>query len=104
MIFATTTESSGATVFEPQQAAMPTTMPESTFRASADAVEAVQVTTTKNVFDVNAGIVNSNVFEDVPVVSERDRIEAAEKAMEEYLSQDDGGDDWLTSMKDMMDE
>jgi len=56
-----------------------------------------------NVADA-AGTVNANLFEDVPVRPERELIAAAETAMEEYLSQDDGGEDWLTSMKDMMEE
>ena len=46
--------------------------------------------------DANNGLTNSNVFEDVPVLSQQDRVEAAEEAIEEYLSQDDGGDGWLT--------
>jgi hypothetical protein len=45
---------------------------------------------------------NPNVFEDVPVLSKEERIEAANQAMEDYLSKDDGGDDWLDSMHDIM--
>jgi len=95
--------STGASVFEPQQVDAPLEVPDNIFHSSADAFQAVQMTAT-NVVDGNAGMVNPNVFEDVPVVSKQERIDAAEKAMEEYLSQDDGGDEWLTSMKDMMDE
>mmetsp|Transcript_22978 Transcript_22978/g.46023 ORF Transcript_22978/g.46023 Transcript_22978/m.46023 type:complete len:118 (+) Transcript_22978:242-595(+) len=46
--------------------------------------------------------VGPNVFEDKPVLSKEDRINAANQAMEEYLEQDDGGDDWLLSLKDIM--
>ena len=45
-----------------------------------------------------------NVFLDVPVLSKEDRVKAAEIAMEEYLSQDDGGDAWLSSMLEIIDE
>ena len=46
----------------------------------------------------------SNVFEEKPVLSKEDRINAANQAMEEYLEQDDGGDDWLLSLKEIMDD
>ncbi len=46
----------------------------------------------------------SNVFEEKPVLSIEDRINAANQAMEEYLEQDDGGDDWLLSLKEIMDD
>ena len=45
-----------------------------------------------------------NVFEEKPVLSKEDKINAANRAMEEYLEQDDGGDDWLLSLRDIMDE
>ena len=45
-----------------------------------------------------------NVFEDVPVLSREERIEAANKAMEEYLNRDDGSGAWLDTMKDIMNE
>jgi len=56
-----------------------------------------------NVVDAS-GAVNANLFEDVLVRPERELIAAAETAMEDYLSQDDGGGDWLMAMKDIMDE
>ena len=59
----------------------------------------VQMAAATSVIDANP-----NVFEDVPVLSKEEKIEAAEKAMESYLSKDDGGDDWLASMKDIIDE
>lgn len=43
-------------------------------------------------------------IEDASARPERELVAAAETAMEEYLSQDDGGEDWLTSMRDMMEE
>ena len=46
----------------------------------------------------------ANVFEEKPVLSREDRINAANQAMEEYLDQDDGGDDWLLSLKEIMDD
>lgn len=59
---------------------------------------------TNVVVDANAGLVDPNLFEDVPVLSKQDRVDAAEKAMDDYMSQDDGGDGWLASMQDMMEE
>eukprot|EP00579_Thalassiosira_antarctica_P006221 CAMPEP_0201903700 /NCGR_PEP_ID=MMETSP0902-20130614/55613_1 /ASSEMBLY_ACC=CAM_ASM_000551 /TAXON_ID=420261 /ORGANISM="Thalassiosira antarctica, Strain CCMP982" /LENGTH=323 /DNA_ID=CAMNT_0048437757 /DNA_START=718 /DNA_END=1689 /DNA_ORIENTATION=- len=88
-----------ASVFEQQVPASSLATLENNFRASTSTF---QVTTTNMVDDT--GLMNSNVFEDVPVLSQQARVEAAEKAMDEYLSQDDGGDGWLTSMKDIMDE
>ena len=46
--------------------------------------------------------VSPNVFEDRPVLSKEERIAAANQAMEEYLSKDDGGDDWLISIQDIL--
>lgn len=46
----------------------------------------------------------SNTFEEVPVLSKEERKKAADKAMEEYLSKDDGCDDWLHAIKDIIDE
>ena len=43
-----------------------------------------------------------NVFEDRPVLSKEERIAAANQAMEEYLSKDDGGDDWLMCIQDIL--
>lgn len=57
-----------------------------------------------NVLDTDVGLLNPNLFEDVPVLSKEDRIVAATVAMEEYMNKDDGGDAWLDSMKDMMGE
>eukprot|EP00986_Skeletonema_menzelii_P008323 scaffold3470_cov149-Skeletonema_menzelii.AAC.3 len=48
--------------------------------------------------------VDPNIFKEKPVLSKEDRIDAANRAMEEYLEQDDGGDDWLLSLKDILDE
>ena len=45
-----------------------------------------------------------NVFEDKPVLSREERITAANQAMKEYLERDDGGEDWLRSLKGMMDD
>ncbi|KAL3758579.1 hypothetical protein ACHAWU_008333 [Discostella pseudostelligera] len=56
------------------------------------------------VSDSADGIVDPNVFQDIPVLSKEDRVKAAELAMEEYLSQDDGGDAWLSSMLEIRDE
>ena len=46
----------------------------------------------------------SNIVEEVPVLSKEERRKAADQAMEKYLNQDDGGEDWIRSMKDIMDE
>jgi len=39
-----------------------------------------------------------------PVPTMKEKKEAAKKAMEEYLDQDDGGEDWLTVMGQLMEE
>lgn len=85
--------STGTTMFDQQV---------DTIYASANTI---QMTAPANTIQMTDTATNPNVFEDVPVLSKRDRIEAAEKAMDEYLSQDDGGDAWLTSMQGIvMDE
>lgn len=56
------------------------------------------------VADYSEGITDLNVFQDVSVLSKEERLKAAEMAMDEYLSQDDGGDAWLTSMLEIRDE
>ena len=81
-----------ASVFEQQVTASSLAMLENNFHASTSTI---QVAAT-NMVDANNGLTNSNVFEDVPVLSQQDRVEAAEEAIEEYLPQDDGGDGWLT--------
>ena len=60
--------------------------------------------TTSNAPNTRTYYTGSNMIEVVPVLSKEERIKAADEAMEEYLNKDDGGDDWLTSMKDIMDE
>ena len=63
------------------------------------------ISTTSYTNDVNDSTTSHNVVpDDVPVLSNEDRILAAETAMDEYLSQDDGADAWLSSMADMIDE
>ena len=55
--------------------------------------------------DVDNSITSPNVVsDDVSDMSKEDRILAAETAMDEYLSQDDGADAWLTSLADIIDE
>lgn len=46
----------------------------------------------------------SNIVEEVPLLSKEERRKAAELAMESYLNKDDGSEDWIRSMKDIMDE
>mmetsp|Transcript_37551 Transcript_37551/g.79186 ORF Transcript_37551/g.79186 Transcript_37551/m.79186 type:complete len:566 (+) Transcript_37551:90-1787(+) len=96
------TNSAGASVVEPEVVAPSLVTPRHNFRTSTQN-STVQVMAT-NVVNPNTGLDDSNLFEDVPVMSKHDRVDAAEKAMEEYLSQDDGGDDWLSSLQEMMDE
>ena len=63
------------------------------------------ISTTLYTNDVDDSIASPNVVTDnVPILSKEDRILAAETAMNEYLSQDDGADAWLSSMADMIDE
>jgi len=63
------------------------------------------ISTTLYTNDVDDSITSPNVVpDDVPILSKEDRILAAETAMDEYLSQDDGADAWLTSMADIIDE
>lgn len=61
-------------------------------------------TTPRNVVEGDVGFINPNVFEDVPVLTKEERIEAANKAMEDYLNQDDGGEAWLSAMNEIMNE
>mmetsp|Transcript_23051 Transcript_23051/g.46915 ORF Transcript_23051/g.46915 Transcript_23051/m.46915 type:complete len:567 (+) Transcript_23051:121-1821(+) len=61
-------------------------------------------TVPRNVAEEKVGFMNPNVFEDVPVLTKEERIEAANKAMEEYLNQDDGGEAWLSAMNEIMNE
>ena len=37
-------------------------------------------------------------------VEEKEKIELAKKAMDEYLNKDDGGEEWLISMSVLMNE
>ena len=46
----------------------------------------------------------ANVIEEVPVLSKEERKQVADKAMERYLNKDDGGNDWLSSMQELMNE
>ena len=61
-------------------------------------------TIAKRVFESPDGIADPNIFQDRPVLSKEERVTAAAIAMEEYLSQDDGGDAWLSSMLEIRDE
>ena len=51
-----------------------------------------------------AGALFKSLPSDVPGQSEEELVAAANAAMEEYLSRDDGGEDWLSAMKDIMQE
>ena len=88
--------------FEQRHLEMPATLP--ALMPSVLPATSVQMTASNNIAD--AGLVSSpSVYEDnVPVLSKEERLKLAEAAMDEYLSQDDGGDDWLNSMKEMIDE
>lgn len=46
----------------------------------------------------------SDIVEEEPVLSREERKLAAEAAMAEYLNRDDGGDDWLRSIQEIIDE
>ena len=95
--------STGASLpFEQRHLEMPATLP--ALMPSVLPATSVQMTASNNIAD--AGLVSSpSVYEDnVPVLSKEERLKLAEAAMDEYLSQDDGGDDWLNSMKEMIDE
>ena len=91
----------GSSVFD-QQAT--TVSPSTTFAAVGTSATVSIPATATNVHDVDAGLFDPNVFEDVPVLTKNERIDAADKAMQEYLAQDDGGDDWLSSMTEMINE
>ena len=75
--------------------------PSLTFPLAADNIQTVAIVA-DSVEGIDIG--DPNVFLDVPVLSKEDRVKAAEIAMEEYLSQDDGGDAWLSSMLEIRDE
>ncbi|KAL3796927.1 hypothetical protein HJC23_000680 [Cyclotella cryptica] len=68
------------------------TMPSATFEMSTGATT------------LRTHSMESNTFEEVPVLSKEERIKAADKAMEEYLSKDDGCNDWLHVIKDIINE
>ena len=75
--------------FEPQ-AVMPSTLP----------VAPVTLATTT----IDASSSSPASFDDAPILSKEERVKVAEAAMDEYLSQDDGGGDWLASMQSIIDE
>jgi hypothetical protein len=50
------------------------------------------------------GTKQMSLYDNPPVLSETDRIEVARKSMEEYLSRDDGGEDWLRVMNDILED
>ena len=72
--------------------------------ATKSALPLVSPAVTREVPIFTTEEVGPNVFEEKPVLSKEDKINAANRAMEEYLEQDDGGDDWLLSLRDIMDE
>ena len=45
-----------------------------------------------------------SLYDNPPVISETDRIVAARQSMEEYMNQDDGGEDWLRVMNDILED
>lgn len=45
-----------------------------------------------------------NIFEDVPVQSREERVDAANRAMDDYMNSDDGGGAWMNAMRDLVDE
>ena len=75
--------------FEPQ-AVMPSTLP----------VAPVTLATTT----IDASSSSPASLDDAPILSKEERVKVAEAAMDEYLSQDDGGGDWLASMQSIIDE
>lgn len=72
--------------------------------ATKSALPLVSPAVTQEVPNFSTEEVGPNVFEEKPVLSKEDKINAANRAMEEYLEQDDGGDSWLLSLRDIMDE
>ncbi len=81
--------------------------PSSSFEAvnsQSTASRKTVATVPRNVVEKEVGFINPNIFEDVPVLTREERIEAANKAMEEYLNQDDGGEAWLSAMNEIMNE
>jgi len=48
--------------------------------------------------------VTTNIYKELLPRTQAERIEMAEKAMEEYLDQDDGGDAWLGVLSDIISE
>ena len=92
--------STGASLpFEQRHLEMPATLP--ALMPAVLPAPSVQMTASNNFADA----ASPSVYEDnVPVLSKEERLKLAEAAMDEYLSQDDGGDDWLNSMKEMIDE
>lgn len=88
--------STGVSVFEQQVDAVPVVAEQqSAIRASTNSIP----TFAASVVDSNP-----NVFVDEPVLSKEERIEAFELAQRQYLDQDDGGDAWLSSLGEMMED
>jgi hypothetical protein len=50
------------------------------------------------------GTKQMSLYNKPPVLSETDRIEVARKSMEEYLNRDDGGEDWLRVMNNILED
>ena len=92
--------STGASLpFEQRHLEMPATLP--ALMPAVLPAPSVQMTASNNFADA----ASPSVYEDnVPELSKEERLKIAADAMDEYLSQDDGGDDWLNSMKEMIDE
>lgn len=93
------TNSTGPTMMAPM--ASTSVLENKPVTATKSALPMVSPAITQEVPVLSADV-GPNVFEDKPVLSKEDRINAANQAMEEYLEQDDGGDDWLLSLKDIM--
>jgi len=94
--------SNGANIDAAERDVMPASLPNVSLNVPLS-VTPLSISSYTN--DVDDSITSLNVATDnTPVLSKEDRILAAETAMNEYLSQDDGADAWLSSMADMIDE
>jgi len=93
--------STGPTIMTPMVS--PSVLEDKPVKATQGSLTLVSPTITEEM-PVLSTEVGRNVFEEKPVLSREERINAANQAMEEYLERDDGGEDWLLSLKDILDD
>lgn len=92
-------DSTGTTMMTPMVS--PIVLEKESVKATRGIITMVSPTITTEM-PVLSTEVGPNVFEDKPVLSKAEKINAANQAMEDYLERDDGGNDWLLSLRDII--